>query len=83
MCSSCVRWGRAFGCCTNIVNTNACEFCTFHVKKAYNAMSSKRSSLQSSFSGGGDARGRIMSKIDPKGMFFFVKLYQFRFQKIR
>ena len=30
-------------------------------------MSSKRPDLQSAFSGGGDARSRIMSKIDPKG----------------
>ena len=56
--------------CTNVVNRNSCEYCTFHVKKAYKAMSSSRASLQSSFSGGGDARSRIMNKIDPKGKMF-------------
>ena len=55
--------------CTNVVNSNSCEYCTFHVKKAYQAMSSKRAALQSSFSGGGDARSRIMSKIDPKSKY--------------
>ena len=57
--------------CTNVVNTNTCEFCTFHVQKAYKNMSAKRPDLQSAFSGGGDARSRIMSKIDPKGRIFF------------
>ena len=56
--------------CTNVVNTNTCEFCTFHVQKAYKNMSAKRPDLQSAFSGGGDARSRIMSKIDPKGKIF-------------
>ena len=56
--------------CTNVVNTNTCEFCTFHVQKAYKNMSSKRADLQSAFSGGQAARSRIMSKIDPKGKIF-------------
>ena len=54
--------------CTNLVNANACEYCAFHVKKAYKAISSKRAELQSSFSG--DARSRIMAKIAPKGEIF-------------
>ena len=45
----------------------------FHVKKAYKAMSSNRSALQSSFSGGGDSRSRIMAKIAPKGEVFAGK----------
>ena len=63
--------------CTNVVNTNTCEFCTFHVQKAYKNMSSKRPDLQSSFSGGAGARSRIMSKIDPKG-----KIFSLHFQKV-
>ena len=63
--------------CTNVVNTNTCEFCTFHVQKAYKNMSSKRPDLQSSFSGGAGARSRIMSKIDPKG-----KIFSLYFQKV-
>lgn len=54
--------------CTNLVNANSCEYCAFHVKKAYKAVSSKRAELQSAFSG--DARSRIMSKIAPKGEIF-------------
>ena len=54
--------------CTNLVNANACEYCAFHVKKAYKAVSSKRAELQSAFSG--DARSRIMNKIAPKGEIF-------------
>ena len=54
--------------CTNLVNSNSCEYCAFHVKKAYKAISSKRAELQSSFSG--DARSRIMAKIDPKSQMF-------------
>ena len=52
--------------CTNLVNINSCEYCTFHVKKAYKALSSKRGEIQSSFSGT-DSRSRIMQKIAPKG----------------
>ena len=44
----------------------------FHVKKAYKAMSSSRSALQSSFTGG-DSRSRIMAKIAPKGEVFAGK----------
>ena len=44
----------------------------FHVKKAYIAMSSSRSALQSSFTGG-DSRSRIMAKIAPKGEVFAGK----------
>ena len=52
--------------CTNLVNINSCEYCTFHVKKAYKALSSKRGEIQSAFSGT-DSRSRIMQKIAPKG----------------
>ena len=55
--------------CTNLVNINSCEYCTFHVKKAYKALSSKRGEIQSSFSGT-DSRSRIMQKIAPKGDIF-------------
>lgn len=53
--------------CQNLVNLAGCEYCTFHVKKAYKAVSSKRGDLQSSFSGNGDVRARLMGKVDPKG----------------
>ena len=68
--------GKGSGC-TNIVNTNSGEFCTFHVQKACKKLSSKRPDLQSSFSGGAGARSRIMSKIDPKG-----KIFSLYFKKI-
>ena len=68
--------GKGSGC-TNIVNTNSGEFCTFHVQKACKNLSSKRPDLQSSFSGGAGARSRIMSKIDPKG-----KIFSLYFQKV-
>lgn len=54
--------------CQNLVNLAGCEYCSFHVKKAYKAISSKRGDLQSSFSGNGDVRARIMNKVDPKGI---------------
>ena len=53
--------------CQNLVNLSGCEYCAFHVKKAYKAISSKRGDLQSSFSGNGDVRARLMNKVDPKG----------------
>ena len=56
--------------CTALVNKNQCEYCSYHVKRAYKNMSSKRSDLQSSFSGNSDIRDRIMSKIAPKGKFY-------------
>eukprot|EP00095_Tigriopus_kingsejongensis_P008645 maker-scaffold426_size175065-snap-gene-0.37 protein:Tk08645 transcript:maker-scaffold426_size175065-snap-gene-0.37-mRNA-1 annotation:"hypothetical protein DAPPUDRAFT_300822" len=56
--------------CTNLVNLASCEFCEFHVKRAYKSMSSKRGDLQSSFSGNGDVRSRLMGKVDPKGEIF-------------
>ncbi|MGH0136902.1 UNVERIFIED_CONTAM: hypothetical protein FKN15_036744 [Acipenser sinensis] len=37
--------------CTQIVNLNECQFCQYHVKAQYKKLSSKRSELQSSFSG--------------------------------
>jgi hypothetical protein len=37
------------GNCTNIVNKNVCDFCIYHVKRAYNSASNKRAALQSSF----------------------------------
>ena len=55
--------------CTNLVNINSCEYCTFHVKKAYKAISSKRGEIQSAFSGT-DSRSRIMQKIAPKADIF-------------
>uniref|UniRef100_A0A0K2VC38 Protein MCM10 homolog n=1 Tax=Lepeophtheirus salmonis TaxID=72036 RepID=A0A0K2VC38_LEPSM len=56
--------------CNNLVNLADCEFCSYHIKKAYKSMSAKRADIQSSFSGPGDARSRIMSKIAPKGEIF-------------
>ena len=56
--------GKGSGC-TNIVNTNTCEFCTFHVQKAYKNLSSKRPDLQSSFLG--PYGSRITSKKSGKG----------------
>ncbi|KAF8766811.1 Protein MCM10 like protein [Argiope bruennichi] len=37
--------------CNVAVNMFQCEYCTFHIKKEYRKFSSKRSELQSSFSG--------------------------------
>jgi minichromosome maintenance protein 10 len=56
--------------CTNLVNLASCEYCSFHVKKAYKAMSSKRGAIQSSFSGNEGVRERIMNKVDPKADYF-------------
>lgn len=53
--------------CTNLVNRSSCEYCTYHVKKAYKAVSSKRGDIQSSFSGNVGVRARIMGRVDPKG----------------
>jgi minichromosome maintenance protein 10 len=53
--------------CTNLVNLSSCEYCIYHVKRAYKAMSTKRGEIQSAFSGNSDVRSRIMGKIDPKG----------------
>ena len=68
-CGKCKAKKADGGNCTNLVNLNSCEYCVYHVKKAYKAMSSGRSALQSSFSGG-DSRSRIMAKIAPKGEVF-------------
>ena len=51
--------------CTNLVNINSCEYCMFHVKKAYKAMSAQRGEIQSAFSGM-SVRSRIMQKVAPK-----------------
>ncbi len=56
--------------CTNLVNRGTCEYCAYHVKKAYQAMSGKRTDLQSTFSGTAGVRARIMGRVDPKGNFF-------------
>ena len=49
------------------VNVATCDYCSYHVKRAYKAMSSKRSAIQSSFSGNEGIRSRLMDKVDPKG----------------
>ncbi len=56
--------------CTNLVNLGTCEYCAYHVKKAYQSVSSKRNDLQSTFSGTAGVRARIMGKIDPRGNIF-------------
>lgn len=58
--------------CTNIVNKSVCEYCVFHVKKAYKASSAQRPGLQVSYSGISSeaTRARIMNKIAPKGEVF-------------
>ena len=56
------------------VNKASCEFCTYHVNKAYKNISAKRGDLQSAFSGNADVRARIMNKIAPKGLIgFFIR----------
>ncbi|XP_054712886.1 protein MCM10 homolog [Uloborus diversus] len=40
--------------CNVIVNIQQCEFCTYHVKNEYKKFSSKRSAVQSSYSGRGE-----------------------------
>ena len=62
-CGAKREWGKGSGC-TNIVNTNSGEFCTFHVQKACKNLSSKRPDLQSSFRG--PYGSRIMSKKSKK-----------------
>jgi len=54
--------------CVNIVNKSVCEYCVYHVKKAYTASSGARHALQSSFSGFSSeaTRNRIMQKVAPK-----------------
>ncbi|XP_041113633.1 protein MCM10 homolog [Polyodon spathula] len=47
--------------CTHIVNLNECQFCQYRVKAQYKKLSSKRSELQSSFS------GRVPGKQKGKG----------------
>ena len=49
------------------VNSATCDYCSYHVKRAYKSMSSKRSAIQSSFSGNEGVRSRIMDKVDPRG----------------
>jgi len=60
--------------CTNIVNKHVCEFCTYHVKKAYTAAGAGRAGLMSTFSGLSSeaTRNRIMQKVAPlsKGEMF-------------
>jgi len=58
--------------CQNLVHKQVCEFCTYHVKRAYKEASGKRSGLQSSYSGGPDmTRQRLMQKaIGGKGEVF-------------
>lgn len=67
-CGKCQAKKADGGYCANLVNLNSCEYCAYHVKRAYKSISAKRSDLQSAFSGTGDCRSRIMSKIAPKGM---------------
>jgi len=56
------------GNCQNLVHKQVCEFCTYHVKRAYKDASGKRSGLQSSYSGGPDmTRQRLMNKMHPSG----------------
>ena len=45
-----------------------CEYCVYHVKKAYTASAAARSGLQSSFSSAGSeaTRARLMQKIAPR-----------------
>ncbi|XP_072509396.1 protein MCM10 homolog isoform X1 [Notamacropus eugenii] len=38
--------------CTQIVNLNDCEYCSYHIQSQYKKLSAKRADLQSSFSGG-------------------------------
>lgn len=57
--------------CTNLVNKNSCEYCTFHVKRAYQSISSKRGDLQSAFSGNTGVRSRLMDKVASKGQVLF------------
>ena len=59
------------------VNKSSCEFCAYHVTKAYKNLSSKRPDLQSAFSGNADVRARIMNKIAPKGIFFQPKYLKY------
>ncbi len=49
------------------MNLSSCEYCAYHVKRAYRSMSSKRGEIQSTFSGSEGVRARIMNKVDPKG----------------
>jgi len=61
--------------CTNIVNRAMCNYCVYHLKSAYKNSASARSSLQSSYSGGGGnemTRQRIMNKIAGKGETIFA-----------
>ena len=59
----------------NQVNKSSCEFCAYHVTKAYKNSSSTRSDLQSAFSGNADVRSRIMNKIAPKGHFLLYSAF--------
>ncbi|XP_016391030.1 protein MCM10 homolog isoform X1 [Sinocyclocheilus rhinocerous] len=44
--------------CTQLVNLFECQYCQYHVKAQYKKMSSKRSELQSSFTGSAPGKGR-------------------------
>uniref|UniRef100_A0A672SD85 Protein MCM10 homolog n=1 Tax=Sinocyclocheilus grahami TaxID=75366 RepID=A0A672SD85_SINGR len=44
--------------CTQLVNLYECQYCQYHVKAQYKKMSSKRSELQSSFTGSAPGKGR-------------------------
>ena len=60
--------------CTNVVNKALCNYCVYHLKSAYKNHASSRSSLQSSYSGGGGnemTRQRLMSKVAGKGETIF------------
>ena len=61
--------------CTNIVNKAQCSYCVYHLKSAYKNHASSRSSLQSSYSGGGGnemTRARLMNKVAGKGETIFA-----------
>uniref|UniRef100_A0A671SLD5 Protein MCM10 homolog n=1 Tax=Sinocyclocheilus anshuiensis TaxID=1608454 RepID=A0A671SLD5_9TELE len=44
--------------CTQLVNLFECQYCQYHVKAQYKKLSSKRSELQSSFTGSAPGKGR-------------------------
>ncbi|KTF88487.1 hypothetical protein cypCar_00048057, partial [Cyprinus carpio] len=44
--------------CTQLVNMYECQYCQYHIKAQYKKMSSKRSGLQSSFTGSAPGKGR-------------------------
>ena len=61
--------------CTNVVNKALCNYCVYHLKSAYKSHASSRSSLQSSYSGGGGnemTRQRLMNKVAGRGETIFA-----------